>query len=763
MRLITGIFLVLSIFCSASLYADKLENLYPLPDITFQDGEGNRLDNAFAGGMLKPQFSNIDLNGNGRQDLFVYDRHDGKVMTFLNREGDEQFVYAPQYIDNIPELRNFALLRDFNNNGRPDLFTYSTAGKNGIRVYENTSENGQLSFELYSEQLMYEGSGGSPVNIFLLSTDIPVIDDINQNNQIDILTFGPVGTHVNFYKNVGQELHDRDSLTFHNVDACWGRFEEGFTSEDIDLGIYYSWCNNSGKNKKHAGATMTTIDMDGTGDKDLILGDVENRTLKRLVNGKNSLFDEAHPVDTMIEVINNFPPEHPIDIGTMPATYYVDVTGNGIRDLLAAPNDRAYLETINQVWWYENTGEDNLPEFEFRKNNFLQNTMIDVGHHSSPAFFDFNGNGLSDLVVATGADRNGKKDEGERLVLYINEGTAERPEFRLEDPNFLNITEKNWNRIQPAFGDITGNGAADLLLGRATGDLVLFENEAQNGEASFASPEEGFANIQVNGFSAPHINDLTENGANDLLIGKQNGEISFYENDGDGNFQEVTDHWGKIKSNATYDEIIYDENNNPVDTVERYFNEGTSAPVIADITGDGEAEVIVGSMVRELLIYQISENPEDSFQRIDDLIYSYTTESGGDFNQGEYLRPAVMNDGEEHNPYLFIGNKRGGLFAYGPEKQSPPTFMAGQRESQHRDCFTLYPNPASDHLTISSGDNYQYHEGDVAIFTLTGQTIEQFSSIELNREIDISSLNSGTYFVKITTENCSEVVRLVIE
>ena len=43
------------------------------------------LRNAWAGGLDAPQFSNIDLNGDGNQDLFVFDRSNHRVFTFPER------------------------------------------------------------------------------------------------------------------------------------------------------------------------------------------------------------------------------------------------------------------------------------------------------------------------------------------------------------------------------------------------------------------------------------------------------------------------------------------------------------------------------------------------------------------------------------------------------------------------------------------------------------------------------------------------------
>ena len=42
------------------------------------------LNNAWAGGINFPLFSEIDLNGDGIHDLFLYDRSNARISTFIN-------------------------------------------------------------------------------------------------------------------------------------------------------------------------------------------------------------------------------------------------------------------------------------------------------------------------------------------------------------------------------------------------------------------------------------------------------------------------------------------------------------------------------------------------------------------------------------------------------------------------------------------------------------------------------------------------------
>lgn len=96
--------------------------------------------NAWAGGLNAPQFSNIDLNQDGVLDLFVFDRQGNSVLTFLQTsdvQGQAYWYHAPQYQSAFPLMNNWALLRDFNCDGYPDIYTNF---QSGIIVYLNTTQ-----------------------------------------------------------------------------------------------------------------------------------------------------------------------------------------------------------------------------------------------------------------------------------------------------------------------------------------------------------------------------------------------------------------------------------------------------------------------------------------------------------------------------------------------------------------------------------------------------------------------------------------------
>ena len=101
-----------------------------IPVIVYND----TLAYPWAGGLNAVHFSEIDLDIDGTPDLFGFEKHGNRILTFLRR--GERYVYAPEYTKRFPEMHDWVILQDYNFDGKPDIFTYGLAG---IRVFRNTS------------------------------------------------------------------------------------------------------------------------------------------------------------------------------------------------------------------------------------------------------------------------------------------------------------------------------------------------------------------------------------------------------------------------------------------------------------------------------------------------------------------------------------------------------------------------------------------------------------------------------------------------
>jgi hypothetical protein len=125
------------------------------------------LKNPWAGGINSVQFFSIDLDGDAREDLVIFDRSAQHLKTFLSNTSGG-FTYSPGYQKRFPLIENWMNLLDYDGDGDKDLFT-STPG--GIQVYPNLGNN----FPKSTGTLKSTGLNGL-INISVGATDIPAIE-----------------------------------------------------------------------------------------------------------------------------------------------------------------------------------------------------------------------------------------------------------------------------------------------------------------------------------------------------------------------------------------------------------------------------------------------------------------------------------------------------------------------------------------------------------------------------------------------------------
>ena len=84
-------------------------------------------------------------------------------------------------------------------------------------------------------------------------------------------------------------------------------------------------------------------------------------------------------------------------------------------------------------------------------------------------------------------------------------------------------------------------------------------------------------------------------------------------------------------------------------------------------------------------------------------------------------------------------------------------------ESLHKLSFKLYPNPAKDMVTVTLSQNI-LNTTDISLIDIQGKTInipkKEFNSTV---ELDVSSLNSGMYFIQLRSGNNIITEKLVVE
>ena len=189
----------------------------------------------WAGGINAATFSNIDLNYDGKNDIVIYDKLNNSALggfkCFLNvgAVGQAKYAYQPQLTSKFPSTYNWGLLYDYNNDNKADLFCSVTGG---VQVFKNIG-NATIGLKfVMTYSLLYSNYNppGPPSvsNIYCGPVGLPAITDVDNDGDLDILTFSPNGVYIEYHKNLsaGTTSLTPDSLKFELVDGCWGNFSE---------------------------------------------------------------------------------------------------------------------------------------------------------------------------------------------------------------------------------------------------------------------------------------------------------------------------------------------------------------------------------------------------------------------------------------------------------------------------------------------------------------------------------------------------------
>ena len=701
-------------------------------------------DFPWTGGMNSCQFSDIDLNLDGIMDLFVFDRYGNRIITFINGGFPDSvdYSYAPQYKKNFPKLYDWVILADYNADGKQDIFTYSNFG--GILVYKNISED-ELKFESMVYPFLTSLQGTIYTNILVTYADYPAITDIDNDGDLDILTFWGMGAFVEMHKNLSMEKYGvPDSLDYEKTENCWGHFAENEESNEITLDTCFGAKEKFIPNNKdrHSGSTFLVIDLDGDNDKDLILGDVDYPNLMKMTNGGTS--EDAYMIDLDTDYQS-------IWLYSMPLATYVDINNDGKKDMLVSPfvpsmfNSRNYKSVI----LFQNSGENNAPDFEYKTNQFLQEEMIDVGSGAYPVLFDYDNDGLKDIVIgnygyynSSWYDPNGLilySDFISKLALYKNTGTVDEPSFRLMTRDFADISNLELNGIIPAFADLDGDGDDDMLIGNSEGNLYYYKNLASTGAtAEFVLEQINYQDINVGNFSAPQLIDLDKDGMTDLVIGEKKGNLNFYKNTGtisEPVFTLVSDSLGKV--NVTDYNVSYN---------------GYSVPCFFK-DNDDKIKLIVGSEKGKLFYFtDIDDNlggkfieSDSLFQIIDSIPFSIV----------EGIRTAAAIADLNNDGYfdLLAGNFAGGLKYYSGI-DSPPV-SPGIIENHFSNIeFNIFPNPAKEEINISLKTLPAKGKIIIKVFDMTGRMIKSASYKNSDLlKMNISGFENGVYIIEVFLRN----------
>ena len=465
------------------------------------------------------------------------------------------------------------------------------------------------------------------------------------------------------------------------------------------------------------------IDIDSDDDYDLFIGENDGNINFYRNEGTPEVWDFVL-VDSMFAGI---------DLGEYSSVpEFGDIDGDCDYDLLIGQGEihPDYNDQGGWAYFYENIGDSVNCNFELVCPNLL---CFDIGFKCIPTFAELYQEEVYDIIAGRG--------EGE-VFLYRNTGTPDSA-FFVDDTAVFNDISVTYEAA-PCFADIDNDGDQDLFLGReimaSSTSVLFFRNIGSMGNPEFVFEDEIFPGYT--GFAYPALIDIDDDCDYDLFIGREGGNLTYYENQGtpeEYSFIHITDDY--LQNSLGYPPL---------------------KPTFCDINSDGDADLFMGNILGFIYYFENIGSPDTARFREVTTQYIELEEYGEVWDTAPVFVD-IDNDGDFD---FFCGNDNGGMqFFRNFGSSVAPNF----RQEFGLNDFKLYqnyPNPFNSSTTITYSLTTTLPV-EIAVFDNLGRKVitllDGIQAAGMHQvEWNATRFSSGVYYVSLKGPEIKTQTRKVI-